>query len=94
MEACEDVLNLSAGAIRDVLFRVWDPLNVNEIEELSDEYDSFIAPIAKLLSTGALIGAIAEALVAFESELGVPTSREKRRDVAELLVNLRRGHAQ
>ena len=37
-------------SIRHVLFENWDPIGVNENPKLSDEYDSYVAPIYRLLT--------------------------------------------
>jgi hypothetical protein len=35
--------------IRQVLYRDWDPVGVNCDPELADEYDSYIAPVYRIL---------------------------------------------
>ena len=35
--------------IRQVLLRDWDPIGVNNDPELADEYDSYIAPVYRIL---------------------------------------------
>jgi len=37
-------------SIRQVLFRDWDPIGVNSNLKLADEYDSYIAPIYRILT--------------------------------------------
>jgi hypothetical protein len=37
-------------AIRQALFRDWDPIGVNDNPNLQDEYDSYIAPVYRILS--------------------------------------------
>jgi hypothetical protein len=39
--------------IREVLLRDWDPSNAARFESASGEYDSYVDPIADLLSRGA-----------------------------------------
>ena len=36
-------------SIRQILFRDWDPIGVNDNPKLADEYDSYIAPICRIL---------------------------------------------
>ena len=38
-----------AAAVREVLLRVWDPIEVYECPEAQDEYDSYIPVIVKML---------------------------------------------
>ena len=37
-------------SIRQVLFRDWDPIGVNDNPKLADEYDSYIAPVYRILT--------------------------------------------
>ena len=37
-------------AIRQVLFHDWDPISVGDNPKLQDEYDSYIAPVYRILS--------------------------------------------
>ncbi len=37
-------------AIRQVLFRDWDPIGINENPNLQDEYDAYITPVYRILS--------------------------------------------
>lgn len=36
-------------SIRRVLFHVWDPIGVGDNPKLRDEYDSYIAPVYRIL---------------------------------------------
>jgi len=36
--------------IRKVLFRDWDPIGVNDNPKLADEYDSYLAPVYRILT--------------------------------------------
>jgi hypothetical protein len=40
-------------AVREVLFREWDPIGVNDNPLLADEYDSYAPTICRLLEAGA-----------------------------------------
>jgi len=37
-------------SIRQVLFGGWDPIGVNDNANLSDEYDSYITPVYRILT--------------------------------------------
>lgn len=41
------------SAVKDILFREWDPIGVNECEECRHEYDCYAVSICKLLRAGA-----------------------------------------
>jgi hypothetical protein len=40
-------------AVREILFREWDPIGVNRVEQCVDEYDCYAPKICKLLREGA-----------------------------------------
>jgi hypothetical protein len=40
-------------AVRDILFREWDPIGINANSALADEYDSYAPGICRLLQAGA-----------------------------------------
>ena len=37
------------NSIRQVLFRDWDPIGVNDNPKLGDEYDAYVAPVYRIL---------------------------------------------
>ena len=59
-------------SIRAILFEHWDPIGVNENQNLRDEYDSYIAPVYRLLTEGASAAKITDYLFKLEHELGMP----------------------
>lgn len=60
------------NSIREVLFRDWDQIGVNENQDLNDEYDSYIGSVYKLLAERASAEDIAKMLYKAEHELGMP----------------------
>jgi hypothetical protein len=70
-------------SIRAVLFEDWDPIGVNENQNLRDEYDSYIAPVYRLLSEGASAEEITDYLFKLEHDLGMPA---KSKDHLPLIV--------
>jgi hypothetical protein len=56
------------GAIREILFHDWDPLSVGGNVRLREEYDSYIAPIYRLLTTAPSREDVARELKKIESE--------------------------
>ena len=59
-------------SIRQVLVQDWNPIGVNENRKLHDEYDSYIAPVYRLLTESASAEDIAKFLYIAEHELGGP----------------------
>src|ERR1700722_5633925 len=51
-----------ARELRGLLMKYWDPIGVNGIPEASDEYDSYLGPLAKKLHEGADANKISEYL--------------------------------
>ena len=37
-------------SIRQVLFRDWDPIGVNDNPKLADEYDNYVGPVYRILA--------------------------------------------
>jgi hypothetical protein len=78
-------------SIRQVLFRDWDPLDVNSNPNLQDEYDSFIAPIYRILTESRSEEELMECLSrAGDSLFGQPSNKssEPLRPIAQKLLKL------
>jgi len=75
--------------IRQILFQDWDPLGVKDNQKLSDEYDSCIASVYRLLVERASARAIVNCLFRLEHDLGMPAkSKEHLLPVAHKLLAL------
>jgi hypothetical protein len=77
-------------SIRQVLFGEWDPIGVNDNANLSDEYDSYITPVYRIL-TGSRSEEDLVALLEHTERhtMGLPpTSSEHVRQVARRLLSL------
>jgi hypothetical protein len=75
--------------IRQILFQDWDPLGVKDNQKLSDEYDSCIAPVYRLLVERASAKAIVNCLFRLERDLGMPAkSKEHLLPIAHKLLGL------
>lgn len=48
--------------VHDILFRVWDPIGINDNEHISDEYDAYVPKIAQMLDGGTDIRQLADHL--------------------------------
>ncbi len=57
------------NSIRQILFQDWDPININENSNLSDEYDRYIAPIYRILVGNRSEEEIMNLLLAGEREI-------------------------
>jgi hypothetical protein len=67
-----------------VLTSVWDPIRIAGEPGTEDEYDVFVAPVAKLLFAGKTAVEIAETLISIERrELGLPGDPDRARKAAE-----------
>jgi len=75
------------GAIRQVLYREWDPIGVCGAGP-DDEYDSYIGGVYRLLSTSRSEEALIEFLSSIESDLACSTSSETLRSVVDKLLAL------
>jgi len=77
-------------SIRQILFSEWDPIGVNDNQNLSDEYDSYIAPVYRVLTGIRSEEALIDYLFKTEHEtIGCGcTDREMLRPVARKLLTL------
>lgn len=77
-------------SIRQVLFRDWDPIEVNTNPELADEYDSYLAPVYRILTGSRSEDDLMELLYRIEhDQIGTGCeSPEQLRPVARKLLTL------
>jgi len=64
-------------SIRCILFEDWDPIHVGDNEKLRDEYDSYIAPVYRLLVSNASAEEITDYLFKLEHDLGMPAKSKE-----------------
>jgi hypothetical protein len=74
-------------AIRQVLYREWDPIGVCGAGP-DDEYDSYTGGVYRILATSRSEEALIEFLSKIESDLGCSTSPETLCSVVEKLLAL------
>ena len=75
-----------------VLFRDWDPIGVSDMGAPSDEYDSYVGGVYRLVTGGADPNELSRHLLRIETEtIGLETRGEEpwRSAVAEKLLALR-----
>jgi len=77
-------------AIRQVLFRDWDPIGVNDNPNLQDECDAYIAPVYRILSCSRSEQELVDFLFRTEGEsIGLQCdSPERLRPIARKLLEL------
>jgi len=77
-------------AVKEVLFREWDPIGVNSNPACSDEYDSYVSAIVRLLQAEADEYKIAEHLRNLERvSMGLSSANEERdHQIARRLISL------
>lgn len=75
-------------AVREILFRYWDPLNVGGNRKLVDEYDAYVGYIVDLLHKRADRQLIVRYLDTAEQDLGVNGSDYSRENAVEALIGL------
>jgi hypothetical protein len=77
-------------AIRQVLFREWDPIGVKDNPNLQDEYDAYIAPVYRILSSSRSEQELVDFLFRTEGEsMGLQCdSAERLRPIARKLLEL------
>jgi len=77
-------------SIRQVLLHDWDPLGVNDVPEVQDEYDSYVGGVYRMLASGSSADEIVEYLWKIEGEtMGlVAANRESLRPIAARLMEL------
>lgn len=79
-------------AVKEVLFREWDPIGVNSNPACSGEYDSYASGIVRLLQSEADEYKIAEHLRSLQRvSMGMSSANEERdREIASKLISLAR----
>jgi hypothetical protein len=77
-------------AVKEILFREWDPIGINSNPSLSDEYDSYANGIVRLLQAEADEYKIAEHLRSLQRvSMGLSSTNEERdRRIARRLISL------
>ena len=78
------------NSIRQILFRDWDPIGLNDDQNILDEYDAYIAPIYRILVGSRSEDEIINFLFSTEvNEIGISCESPKQlRLVAKKLLKL------
>lgn len=75
--------------IDEILWSDWDPIGLNEIETVRDEYTSYVPYIVSLKMKGADVEKIAKHLFQLESvSIGMSGSIEHCAEIAQKIVDL------
>jgi hypothetical protein len=77
-------------AVKEILFREWDPIGINSDPACSDEYDSYVNTIVRHLQTGADEYKMTEHLSNLRRVSMGLNSADEERDchIARRLINL------
>ena len=75
------------NSIREILFRIWDPLNVAGAVKIQDEYDSYIGPVLKILEKNPTLAQISSLLREIETKQLRTTGSEER--ISEAALSLK-----
>ena len=83
----EDVILYKA--IDDILWFDWDPIGVNDNEEIRDEYQGYTPQIFKLKKDGADVNKITKHIYQLEIvSMGMTGNKERCKIIAEKIINL------
>ncbi len=75
--------------IKDIMLRDWDPIGIQDVREASDEYDSYVPSVYKLLISQKPIHEIFEYLWWVETEhMGLIGDRQATEAIAKKLQSL------
>ena len=77
-----------ARGLRMLLMAYWDPIGVSGIAEASDEYDSYLGPLAERLREGADARAVCAYLAEIQTQrMELPVMPDQLADVGERVVD-------
>lgn len=77
-------------AIDRILWEEWDPIGVNGIEDVRDEYDSYVSHLFSLSINGADQAKIASHLLDIErSSMGLLGNKQNCEEVAQKIIDAR-----
>ena len=74
--------------VKAALLRDWDPIDISDNPDLTDEYDSYVPDIVRLVAAGHSQQELADHLKHIEETLNVILPEERRIRTAALLVKL------
>lgn len=75
--------------IDDILWNDWDPIGVNDIEDVRDEYTSYVPYIVNLKMNNADIQKISKHLSQLETvSMGMVGNEERCKKIAQKIVEL------
>jgi hypothetical protein len=72
--------------LRMLLLKHWDPLDVGDNPNLSDEYDSYLWEIMKLISISPTHDKLCAKLELVEQQLGVGVSKQRREEAVNIIL--------
>jgi hypothetical protein len=83
-------MTLLENAIQTILMNEWDPIGVRGVDQVQDEYDDYVGPVAALVRNGATSDRIAGYLLAVEIDrMGLVGEPDRAKHVAAQLNALK-----
>jgi hypothetical protein len=77
-----------ARELRMLLMASWDPIGVNGNAEASDEYDTYLGPLAEKLRKGAEARTVCEYLADIQTRrMDLPATPDQLADVGERVID-------
>ena len=77
--------------VREILLNDWDPIGIAGIRQAADEYDRYVAPIARMVVAGNSILDLSKYLIGIEVEtMGLNGNHDRARSVAVKLRSIAR----
>jgi hypothetical protein len=78
------------GIVGKILLNDWDPIGVRGIPQARDEYDQYVAPVARMIIAGERASALSNYLLGIERDaMGLAGNPERAHAVAEKLAGVR-----
>ena len=72
----------------EILYYIWDPIQLNGAPEARDEYDSYLPKVFSKLVSDNPKGKIVEYLIKVEvGSMGISPSKEKAIEIEQLLID-------
>lgn len=78
------------GIVGRILLNDWDPIGVRGVAQAQDEYDQYVAPVARMIIAGESASALSNYLLGIEiATMGLEGDPERARIVAQKLAGAR-----
>ena len=72
--------------VREILWKEWDPIGVNEFEQAADEYDAYVPRICEILRLGNAEAELRRYFAAVEDAMGLDPNPQLTDQIAKRLA--------